>query len=104
MPRKPICDLAPNEWYDGTGTLRSEKWAVLVTTRRREGGGDNMAVYGSVMGTRGQAEELLADMANGWAREDGLAIIQIFEPEIVEYKATVTWPDKTEAATEGEKP
>ena len=93
MPRKKkIHELAHNEWYDGAGDLQTEKWyGVTINTDHSK---QDLSSYSSAMGTREQAEKLLVDVAQGWGRDHRLAIVQVFEPEVVEYKAMVNWPDR----------
>ena len=102
MARKKTHELAHNEWYDGAGNLQTEKW-YLVTINYSGDGKSELRSYSRAMGSRKEAEKLLLDVAQGWGRDTKLAVVQVFEPEIVEYHATVGWPDKEDPPFPGAK-
>ena len=101
MSRKKPHELAHNEWYDGAGDLQTEKWYLVLLDTNEEK--QDLGSYSGPMGTREQAEALLLEVAQGWGRNKRLAVVQVFEPEIVEYKATVSWPDKEDPPFPGAK-
>lgn len=88
--KRVIKKLEPGEWRDGAGKIWTEQWAVVLIEPPEERG-PAIHSYGSIVGTRELAQKLLKQIASTWGQGKRLAVVQIFEPKIIQNDATITW-------------